>query len=63
VGLAAETSSQKEGEGGGDGVLLRLLRGEAEPSDIVRGLIVVGRGNNVNVLESMGQKDCCLKCD
>jgi hypothetical protein len=41
VGFGAETSFQKEGEGGGDGVLLRLLRGEAEPSDIVRGLMML----------------------
>jgi hypothetical protein len=44
--LAADPSFKEEGEGGGDGVLLRLLRGEVEPSDIVRGL-VVGKGDNI----------------
>lgn len=44
--LTADPSFEEEGEGGGDGVLLRLFRGEAEPSDIVRGL-VVGKGDNI----------------
>ena len=61
VGFVAERSFQKEGEGGGDGVLLRLLSGEAESSDIVRGRVVVGRGDDMILLESVGQWDCFWK--